>query len=82
MEYQKQLLKRLLKMIEDNEKEMKYREMAHLKINKDGFTNGFNILTKNEKRAYFNDGYKHLKSAFKRIRIELNKAMIEWEKGE
>ena len=75
MEYQKQLLKRLLQMIEDNEKEKIYYESAIRK-----YKNDWNKLSKNEQRAYWNGGYRYSRSAFKRLRIELNKSMLELEK--
>ena len=85
MEYQKQLLKRLLKMIEDDEKEKIYYESAIRKIPKSESTydteyrNAWNKLSKNEQRAYWNGGYRYSRSAFKRLRIELNKSMLELE---
>ena len=86
MEYQKQLLKRLLQMIEDNEKEKIYYESAIRKLPKNEYTfdneykNAWNKLSKNEQRAYWNGGYRYSRSAFKRLRIELNKSMLELEK--
>ena len=53
MEYQKQLLKRLLQMIEDNEKEKIYYESAIRKIPKSvypyeqEYKNAWNKLSKN-----------------------------------
>ena len=88
MEYQKQLLKRLLKMIEDNEKEKIYYESALRKIPKsecpydNEYRNAWNKLSKNEQRAYWNGGHRYSMSAMKRLRIELNKSMLEIEKGE
>ena len=85
MEYQKQLLKRLLQMIEDNEKEKIYYESAIRKLPKSvcvyeqEHNNAWNKLTKNEQRAYCNGGYRYSRSAFKRLRIELNKSMLELE---
>ena len=80
MEYQKQLLKRLLQMIEDNEKEKIYYESAIRKIpNVNEYKNAWNKLSKNEQRAYWNGGYRYSRSAFKRLRIELNKSMLELE---
>ena len=86
MEYQKQLLKRLLQMIEDNEKEKIYYESAIRKLPKNvcvfeqEYNNAWNKLTKNEQRAYWNGGYRYSRSAFKRLRIEFNKSMLELEK--
>ena len=86
MEYQKQLLKRLLQMIEDNEKEKIYYESAIRKLPKNVYVyeqeykNAWNKLTKNEQRAYWNGGRRYSRSAFKRLRIELNKSMLELEK--
>lgn len=85
MEYQKQLLKRLLKMIEDNEKEQLYYKTA-LK-NLEGYESPewrkkFDGLSKNLQRAYWNHGCRYSMSAMKRLRIELNKSMLEIEKGE
>lgn len=88
MEYQKQLLKRLLQMIEDDEKEKIYYESAIRKIPKSvypyeqEYKNTWNKLSKNEQRAYWNGGHRYSRSAFKRLRIELNKSMLEIEKGE
>lgn len=82
MEYQIALLKRLLKMIEDNEKEKRYFETAHAKISKKGFNDAYETFTDNETRAWRNCGYKHSRSSIQRVRIELNKSMIEWFKGE
>lgn len=82
MEYQIALLKRLLKMIEDNEKEKRYFETAHAKISKKGFNDAYETFTDNEQRAWRNYGYKHSRSSIQRVRIELNKSMIEWFKGE
>ena len=83
MEYQKQLLKRLLKMIEANEKEREYYKSATNKLPKQDLWNKeFNRLSEKEQRACWNGGQLYSKSAFKRVRIELNKAMIEWENGE
>lgn len=85
MEYQKQLLKRLLKMIEDNEKEKIYYESAIRKLPKNEYSydtkyrNAWNKLSKNEQRAYWNGGHRYSRSAFKRLRIELNKSMLELE---
>ena len=86
MEYQKQLLKRLLQMIEDNEKEKIYYESAIRKIPKsecpydNEYRNAWDKLSKDEQRAYWNGGYRHSRSAFKRLRIELNKSILELEK--
>lgn len=87
MEYQKQLLKRLLKMIEDNEKEKVYYQTA-LK-NLEGYKYGspewgkkIDSLSENLQRAYWNRGRRYSMSALKRLRIELNKSMLEIEKGE
>lgn len=85
MEYQKQLLKRLLKMIEDNEKEKVYYQTA-LK-NLEGYKSPewrkkFDGLSKNLQRAYWNGGRRYSMSAMKRLRIELNKSLLEIEKGE
>lgn len=86
MEYQKQLLKRLLQMIEDNEKEKVYCENARKKLPKGIYTyeaqyrKVWNDLSKDEQRAYWNGGRRYNKSDFKRLRIELNKSMIELEK--
>lgn len=85
MEYQKQLLKRLLKMIEDNEKEQLYYKTA-LK-NLEGYKSPewrkkFDSLSDNLQRAYWNHGRRYSVSAMKRLRIELNKSMLEIEKGE
>lgn len=87
MEYQKQLLKRLLKMIEDNEKEQLYYKTA-LK-NLDGYKydspewrKKIDSLSDNLQRAYWNHGRRYSMSAMKRLRIELNKSLLEIEKGE
>lgn len=83
MEYQKQLLKRLLQMIEDNEKEKVYYDNARKKLPKairiyePECRNAWNSLSKDEQRAYYNCGCRYHKSDFKRLRIELNKSMIE-----
>lgn len=88
MEYQKQLLKRLLQMIEDNEKEKIYYESAIRKIPKSvypyeqEYKHAWDKLSKNEQRAYWNGGRRYSMSAMKRLRIELNKSMLEIEKGE
>lgn len=87
MEYQKVLLKRLLEMIEDNEKEKIYFESAKKKMPSMFFTfdaeyqKAWDNLSKNEQRAYWNGGKRHSKASLKRVRIELNKAMIEKEKN-
>lgn len=87
MEYQKVLLKRLLEMIEDNEKEKIYFERAKKKMPSMFFTfdaeyqQAWNNLSKDEQRAYWNNGMRHSKASLKRVRIELNKAMIEKEKN-
>lgn len=86
MEYQKILLKRLLKMIEDNE----YGKHRAAQINKTlpvhSFTEEWwkqlNKLNSKDRALVLNEGRIHTKAAIKRVRIELNKAMIEWEKGE
>ena len=85
MEYQKQLLKRLLKMIEDNEKEQLYYKTAikNLEGYKYGSTewrDKFESLSTNLQRAYWNGGRRYSMSAMKRLRIELNKSMLELEK--
>lgn len=87
MEYQKQLLKRLLKMIEDNEKEKIYYQTA-LK-NLEGYEykspqywKKLEDLSINLQRAYWNHGHRYTMSAMKRLRIELNKSLLEIEKGE
>lgn len=87
MEYQKQLLKRLLKIIEDNEKEQLYYKTA-LK-NLEGYDRfspewrkKIDGLSDNLQRAYWNHGRKYSMSAIKRLRIELNKSLLEIEKGE
>ena len=75
-------------MIEDNEKEKIYYGSAIHKIPKGvylydkEYNNDWNKLSKNEQRAYWNGGCRYSRSAFRRLRIELNKAMIEWEKQE
>lgn len=90
MEYQKQLLKRLLQMIEKNEKEKLYYNSALKKLpqfdtvfnDRTLWYREFDKLNKDEQRAWYNNGNRYSVSAIKRIRIELNKSMIEWEKGE
>ena len=84
MEYQKMLLKRLLKMIEDNEKEELYYKSANYKVDmtKDDWGKRINTLSEIERRAFYNNGKKYSDSAIKRVRIELNKSFLEWEKGE
>ena len=88
MEYQIELLKRLLKMIEANKQEMALYKKVLNKLpasrydsnNSTLFWNSYNKLSKEEKRAYDNNGIKYSKSSIQRVRIELNKSMIEWEK--
>ena len=87
MEYQKQLLKRLLKMIEDNEKEQLYYKTALKNLEKyerfsPEWRKKIDSLSDNLKRAYWNHGRRYSMSAMKRLRIELNKSMLEIEKGE
>ena len=73
-------------MIEDNEKEKIYYESALRKLPKNEYPydteyrNAWNKLSKNEQRAYWNGGCRYSRSAFKRLRIELNKSMLELEK--
>lgn len=77
-------------MIETNEKEREYYKSATNKLPKfdtrfenPGLWNKeFNRLSEKEQRAYWNGGQLYSNSAIKRVRIELNQAMIEWEKGE
>ena len=75
-------------MIEDNEKEKIYFESAKKKMPSIYYTfdveyqKSWDNLSKNEQRAYRNKGMKHSKASLKRVRIELNKAMIEREKNE
>ena len=78
-------------MIEDNEKESILCKSVANKLpkydykdeySKEKYNKVWKSLSDNEVRAYYNNGFRHSRSAFKRIRIELNKAMIEWEKGE
>ena len=86
MEYQKILLKRLLKMIEDNE----YGKHRAAQIKKTLPAHSFseewwkqlNKLDSKDRALVLNEGRVHSNAAIKRVRIELNKAMIEWEKGE
>lgn len=86
MEYQKVLLKRLLEMIEDNEKEKIYLDSAKKKMPTGVFPwnieyqKVWSTLSKNEQRAYMNNGVRYSRASLKRVRIELNKSMIEWEK--
>ena len=84
MEYQKELLKRLLKMIEDNEKEKIYYESAIKKVSmsENDWHKKVQALSENERRAWYNNGKRYSDSAFKRVRIELNKSMLEIERGE
>lgn len=84
MEYQKALLKRLLEMIEINEKEnilyksvMKKLPSYNWEGDNSYFNAMFNKLNENEKRAYYNSGKRYSNSAIKRVRIELNKAFLE-----
>ena len=87
MEYQKQLLKRLLKMIEDNEKEQLYyktalKNLEGYKYGSPEWRNKIDSLSDNLQRSYWNGGRRYSMSALKRLRIELNKSLLEIEKGE
>lgn len=87
MEYQKQLLKRLLKMIEDNEKEQLYyktalKNLEGYEYKSQEYWKKLEDLSINLQRAYWNHGQRYSMSAMKRLRIELNKSMLEIEKGE
>lgn len=88
MEYQKQLLKRLLKMIEDNERQAKEYDKVQEKFdvsywdNREEWQKRYNALTPRQKEIYHKGRIIYSNSAIKRVRIELNQAMIEWEKGE
>lgn len=87
MEYQKQLLKRLLKMIEDNEKEQLYyktaiKNLEGYEYKSQEYWERLEDLSMNLQRAYWNHGRRYSTSALKRLRIELNKSMLEIEKGE
>lgn len=85
MEYQKQLLKRLLQMIEDNEKQEKEYDKVKEKLNvsywdnREEWNKRYNALTPKQKEIYNKGRIIYCKSAFKRLRIELNKSMLELE---
>lgn len=87
MEYIKELAKRLIKMIEANEKQKRGFEQVNKKLNDVGFWDNreewnrrFSSLTQNQKEIYYKGEKIYPKSAIRRVRIELNKALIEWEK--
>ena len=75
-------------MIEDNEKQKKAYESIHEKVSGEGWQSWearqerIKKLTPKQQEIYFKGSQLYSNASIKRVRIELNKAMIEWEKGE
>ena len=83
--YAKCLSERLIEMTETNEatnkifvKELK-PQMNDFDIGTVAYWTWFNRLKKKKKKIVLNDGKIYKKSDFKRVRIELNKVLIESE---
>ncbi len=84
-EYVKQLLSRLSYMISENEKASKIYKQLEFKIpafelDREAYWAALRRLPENEHRIWNKRGIIYSTSALKRIRIELNAALIEIEK--
>ena len=84
MSYEIELAKRILFMLQENERASeiyKNTKLTSFTENRERYYEDLKKMTKEQKTIYWKSGVLYSKSAIKRVRIELNKSLIEREKA-